>query len=259
MLPKTSKFNYAPGAIFVALFLALLNFGIARRAQASELPSAPFVLHAIDQDYAIDTKTLKQWQTPTQGSSSYISFQPERNADSYVLGQLGLKKSTIMHVDLNNYNVSSIYDYLKNIEPEINHSSEDAVFKTAAGRVTDFNPGQNGADLDIKTSIDTIVSAIGSGQTQATLAINETKANVNLADTNNLGIKELVGVGESNFSGSPNNRIFNIRVGVSKEAGTIVAPGGIFSFNDNLGLVDGDHGFLPELVIKKEGTIPEFG
>lgn len=41
--------------------------------------------------------------------------------------------------------------------------------------------------------------------------------------------------------------------------GVIVEPGETFSFNKYLGEVDGEHGFLPELVIKKSGTVPEFG
>jgi vancomycin resistance protein YoaR len=39
----------------------------------------------------------------------------------------------------------------------------------------------------------------------------------------------------------------------------LLLPGEIFSFNSHLGPVDGAHGFLKELVIKPEGTLPEFG
>jgi vancomycin resistance protein YoaR len=80
-----------------------------------------------------------------------------------------------------------------------------------------------------------------------------------LADTNNLGIKELVAVGESDFSGSPRNRRVNIGVGASRFQGLILKPGEEFSFNKFLGDVDGEHGFLPELVIKRSGLVPEFG
>ena len=58
---------------------------------------------------------------------------------------------------------------------------------------------------------------------------------------------------------SPNNRRHNIAVGVEKFKGVMVAQGATFSFDDNLGPVDGDHGFLPELVIKSDSTVPEFG
>lgn len=82
---------------------------------------------------------------------------------------------------------------------------------------------------------------------------------VSLAHTNNLGIKELVATGESDFTGSPKNRIHNIKAGASRFNGVIIKPGKEFSFNKYLGDVDGEHGFLPELVIKRTGVVPEFG
>jgi vancomycin resistance protein YoaR len=91
------------------------------------------------------------------------------------------------------------------------------------------------------------------------LPIIESSPKIQLSDTNRLGINELISVGESNFAGSTSNRIVNIRVGSLKYNGVIVKPGEEFSFNKNLGDVDAAHGFLPELVIKPQGVIPEFG
>jgi vancomycin resistance protein YoaR len=70
----------------------------------------------------------------------------------------------------------------------------------------------------------------------------------------------LLAHGVSTFGGSPNNRRHNIAVGLEKFKGLIVPPGAAFSFDDNLGPVTAEAGFLPELVIKgSEGTIPELG
>lgn len=73
------------------------------------------------------------------------------------------------------------------------------------------------------------------------------------------GIKELIGVGHTAFAGSPTNRRHNISTGMSKFEGLIIKPGETFSFNYNLGEVDGSTGYKLELVIKAEGTIPEYG
>ncbi|MEK9133192.1 MAG: VanW family protein [Patescibacteria group bacterium] len=78
-------------------------------------------------------------------------------------------------------------------------------------------------------------------------------------DLQALGIKELVAVGHTRFAGSPANRMHNIGVGISKFDGLLIPPGETFSFNKNLGRVDETTGFRKELVIKPEGTIPEFG
>jgi len=74
-----------------------------------------------------------------------------------------------------------------------------------------------------------------------------------------LGIFELISEGISSFSGSPSNRIHNIKKGASKFNGVLVKPGEEFSFNKTLGPVGSATGFLPELVIKENKTIPEYG
>lgn len=73
------------------------------------------------------------------------------------------------------------------------------------------------------------------------------------------GIRDLLAVGHTSFIGSPANRIHNIGVGVAKYNGLMIAPGEEFSFGENLGPVDDSTGYKKELVIKPEGTIPEFG
>ncbi|MCR4256578.1 MAG: VanW family protein [Candidatus Uhrbacteria bacterium] len=78
-------------------------------------------------------------------------------------------------------------------------------------------------------------------------------------DAERLGITELLGVGRSNFSGSPTNRRRNIALGKSRMNGVLIPPGGIFSQLNVLGEIDGAHGWLPELVIKGDKTVPEYG
>jgi vancomycin resistance protein YoaR len=73
------------------------------------------------------------------------------------------------------------------------------------------------------------------------------------------GIKELIGQGVSDFKGSPKNRISNIEVGASKFNGVLISPGEEFSFIKTLGDVDASTGYLPEMVIKANETIPEYG
>ncbi len=123
---------------------------------------------------------------------------------------------------------------------------------------TEFEPGQNGQRLDIyKTA--RLVADANTSDTTIELPIQLSKPNTTLAETNSIGITELVAIGESDFSGSTTSRKVNVRVGSSRFQGLIIQPGAEFSFNTWLGEVDGQHGFLPELVIKKTGVAPEFG
>jgi vancomycin resistance protein YoaR len=139
---------------------------------------------------------------------------------------------------------------------EINQTTKEAKLVIEDIWAKEFEPGQDGRALDVYKAYKMIAAQDGS---QITLPVYVSKSNSSLADTNDLGIKELVAVGESSFKGSPRNRRVNINVGASRFQGLVIKPGEEFSFNKYLGDVDGEHGFLPELVIKKTGTVPEFG
>ncbi len=144
---------------------------------------------------------------------------------------------------------------IEKIAGEVSQSAESAQLIVENGRATSFNPGQNGQVLDLYA----LRRQLNFSADEVTLPLILAEPPVSLADTNNMGIKELVAVGVSDFSGSPHNRIVNINVGASKFNGLIIKPDQEFSFNEYLGDVDGEHGFLPELVIKPGGVVPEFG
>jgi vancomycin resistance protein YoaR len=74
-----------------------------------------------------------------------------------------------------------------------------------------------------------------------------------------LGIKERLAVGHTSYYGSPANRVHNIKTGAARYNGVLLAPDEVFSFNRRLGRVDASTGYRKELVIKPEGTIPEYG
>lgn len=74
-----------------------------------------------------------------------------------------------------------------------------------------------------------------------------------------LGLTERISFGYTTYYGSPENRVHNIKTGAEKFNGKVIKPGETFSFNDTLGQVDETTGYKKELVIKKDGTIPEYG
>jgi vancomycin resistance protein YoaR len=70
---------------------------------------------------------------------------------------------------------------------------------------------------------------------------------------------ELLGTGYSNFSGSPNNRRHNIATGSAALHGLVIPPDKEFSLGEALGPIEKETGYLPELVIKGDKTVPEYG
>ncbi len=138
---------------------------------------------------------------------------------------------------------------------EINQLPKSAKMVVENDWVTEFEPGQDGQALDVWKTKKLLLD-----ETQTLdLPIYISYPAVTLPQVNNLGITELVARGESDFSGSTKSRIHNVDVGASRFRGLIIKQGEEFSFNKYLGEVDGEHGFLPELVIKRTGVVPEFG
>ncbi|PDW02436.1 VanW family protein [Candidatus Viridilinea mediisalina] len=78
----------------------------------------------------------------------------------------------------------------------------------------------------------------------------------NLAD---LGLRDLLSVGQSDFAGSAAYRITNIQAGMRLLHGVLVAPGEEFSFNRTIGRIDGSNGFVEGYAIVQNRTQLEWG
>ena len=127
------------------------------------------------------------------------------------------------------------------------------------GKITVFSLGQTGQRLDIETSAKKINEGIMFGKKNIELVVTLAAPEITMDNLENLGLTALLGKGESNFAGSPNNRRHNINVGAAKLNGLLIKPGEEFSFAQNIGEIDEANGYLPELVIKSNKTVSEYG
>ncbi len=138
------------------------------------------------------------------------------------------------------------------------------VFEMKDGRVTAFALGDPGRALDIEASLVRIEEAlvrshVTPGSMSLPLPVVPLKQTDSESEAERLGIHELISEGRTNWTGSPKNRIHNFTHGAAQFHGLLIKPGEEFSFVEHLGPVDGEHGYLPELVIKHNKTTPEFG
>ena len=83
-----------------------------------------------------------------------------------------------------------------------------------------------------------------------TLVVVVKEPEITTAKANRLGIQNMLGVGTSSYKGSPANRIKNIRHGVSKLNGLIIAPDETFSLIAALRPFTLEDGYFPDMVIK---------
>jgi vancomycin resistance protein YoaR len=134
----------------------------------------------------------------------------------------------------------------------------DATFELDTGTLAlqIVTPSEVGRELDVGASIERINEMLASGENVIPLVLREIQPEVpDTITAEDLGIRELVAVGESYFTGSSSARDKNIRIGASKFDGVMVAPGEVFSFNEHLGEVTTDAGYDESYVIIGDETV----
>jgi len=198
-----------------------------------------------------------QWKVQKEDFALWLDFEAKDNPDNKSEKILGIKT-----------NEEKIKDYLLTLVPQTNSAPVNAQLEFKKGKIEMFSLSQEGIILDIKKSIDEIKKIIfteenykGDSKTEieVQLIIEKVQPEITTESIDNMGITALLATGESNFYGSPKNRKHNIAIGAARFQGILVGPGDEFSFNEALGDVGPKEGYLPELVIKKGETVPEYG
>ena len=147
----------------------------------------------------------------------------------------------------------------KNIAPRVNQEAQDAKFKVEKNRVAAFALSKPGLTLEIEPSVLGMREGLREDRTEINLGVALTEPEVKTEDIDTLGIVGLVGRGETDFKGSPKNRIHNIRTGAARFNGALLKAGEEFSFAKFLGEVTEEAGYKPELVILQGKTTPQLG
>lgn len=139
---------------------------------------------------------------------------------------------------------------------------KNARFKVEDSKVIVATPAENGIIVNPDQSLKALEQALiatKKASAQIELISENVPAKISAETLSTLGISELIGTATTDFRGSPKNRIYNIERALQEFDGIVIEPNAIFSFVDHLGEVDGENGYLPELVIKNNKTEPEFG
>ena len=154
------------------------------------------------------------------------------------------------------------YSYLDKIASEINQEVQEGLFEFNPKeiRVTAFRPSWEGRKLDIEKTYDMIEATLTNKQTATiTLPVNIIQPKIQTEDVNSLGIKELLGRGISHFTGSIQNRIYNIGLAASRINGILIPPQETFSFNEKVGDISSASGYKQAYVIKEGRTVLDDG
>lgn len=200
---------------------------------------APFNLNYSDNDKVFEVTKLD--------FAKWLSLKPEYFNNKFIGPKIGLREE-------------SFYQFLdEKIKAEVEREPFFPEFEFNNDKVTVFNPGEDGLRINYEATFNVLEEALNNRQMSDLQLIVEIDPVDKIENFNDMGIKEIIGSGYSNYAGSPVNRRHNIKVGANKLHGLIIKPGEEFSLVAALGETNKEAGYLPELVIKGNKTIAEYG
>lgn len=160
-----------------------------------------------------------------------------------------------------NFSEEKIHNAISPLNEKINIEPVEALFSFDNGKVTAFKPSSDGQSIDEQSLIEKVSSKIPdviSGSQKSIvieIPIKKVSPKVTTDKANNLGIKELIGIGTSLYQHSIPNRAFNVGLAASRINGILVAPGEDFSFDKALGDVSSFTGYKQAYVISNGKTV----
>ncbi|MEX2008086.1 MAG: VanW family protein [Candidatus Spechtbacterales bacterium] len=263
--PNTGEFDYIAAHSGTVVKLDVLRDELTRRAE--NISTEPILLvqrhqEAIVIERGIEAARVEALHILNGGSfelltedtqldvakkdmGAWIRFIPERADGNYRLA---------VHIS-----ADAIETYLDERASEFEREPTNAQFAVTGGKVRAFSLEQPGRKLNIAPSAQAIKAALERTERTATLSFTEIPASLTADDVETLGITTLLGSASTSFAGSVYGRVENIRVGSAKHNGTLLPPGGEFSFLENLGPITAAEGFRNSFVIKNGKIIPGFG
>ena len=192
----------------------------------------------------------------------------EKFLDKKIELVLGGESQTLTEKDLidlvspwDGFDQEKISSLAANLSSAFNRPPQNAAFQFSEGKVVIFKPAKEGIKIDeekLKSGLLSLLEKIEKDKIkEETLSIPFAKIPplIKTGDVNTLGIKELLGKGESFFRGSIASRIHNITLASSRLNGILISPGETFSFNRLLGEVSQTTGYQEAYVIREGRTI----
>ncbi len=163
------------------------------------------------------------------------------------------------------YDLDPIQETLLILEKQYNKDPKNALFTIKDGKVSAFAQEKDGLRVNTEDGLRQVRSILTSDMLrtivteQKPLRINVTssvlKPEVTLGRANTLGIREIIGVGTSDYSGSIPERVHNLLLASDRLNGTLVPKDDVFSYNKTVGDISAATGYKPAYVILNGRTV----
>lgn len=168
--------------------------------------------------------------------------------DEDIVKYLGVGQKTV--------NDDLVEGLIKKIKAGVERDPENAVFRFEEGKVSEFKADKKGVKLNEETFKQMFYDFLyQSEKRDLEIPVKLTEAKVKAGDVNNLGLKEVIGVGKSRFAHSIPGRVFNVNLAGSRINGALIPPGETFSFNLIVGDISKETGYQSAYIIKEGRTV----
>lgn len=141
----------------------------------------------------------------------------------------------------------------------VGKAARDASFKVSKGTVT-IVPSQDGLALDAEAFSKTAFAVLtGDGERLVDLPMRRVEPEITTEDAKQMGINERIATYTTDYAPSNKPRVNNIHLLADALDGTLVPPGGVFSFNETIGPRTAEKGYQEANAIVNGKLVPQLG
>ncbi|MBI5412401.1 VanW family protein [Candidatus Peregrinibacteria bacterium] len=235
--------------------------GVAVLFSSTPVHASGFLLKMNEKNWKVDPETLgwvQEYEKQFWGNKEVVFPSSLSVSLKNISAPAFIEQRTVSGID---QKLAEAY-LKKKITPEFERPNQDVVIdQNSEGKVIFRGFGLEGRALNWPETLALLKMALAVSPNEVHLPIERTPPHVEIKSDalRQQGIQELLSTGETNFKNSPDNRVTNIQVGLSRFNGILIPAQTEFIMGNILGKVDETTGYKKELVIKGDKTLPEYG
>lgn len=187
----------------------------------------------------------KEWKVPPETIGGWIGFRLLEGAETPTLEAYVVSEEVSATV--------------LPMVAEVGKPARDAGFSVSAG-VVSIIPAEDGLQADaadLALRLDTVLK--GSGERRAELTMQRVQPEITTEEAQSMGIVERISTFTTDYASTNKPRVNNIHILADALDGTLIPPGGTFSFNETIGERTAEKGYQEANAIVNGKLVPQLG
>ena len=196
------------------------------------------------------------WEFSREQIAKWLAFTPSTETTSSAAGAATDTSELAVYVSPK----KAKKPILAELGTDVGRPAKNAKFKTSNGKVT-IVPSQEGIGPDIKDLSVSLTSKLKNPQSDRTVALRTTRTQpkITTAKARSMGIKERISTYTTTYESGNRPRVNNIHLLGDALDGSLIEPGGSFSFNGAAGQRTAAKGYQEANAIVNGKLVPQLG